>query len=268
MNAFATHFSYEFKTGLRNTTMMMMNYLFPLGFYAMMGLVMTQINPFFKESMIPAMIIFTVMASCLLGLPNPLVESRNQGIYRSYRINGVPAVSILAVPTLTTIFHALIASSIIAITAGPLFGAATPISWLNLALIALLTALVFGAIGALIGVVSTGRGVVLWSQLIFLPSVLLGGMMIPLETLPESIQPAASLLPTTHAMQAFEGLAYGRPTVYDPMISVAVLISSYLLAFGLAIYLFSWDSQNSTRRAPAALALLAWAPYVISLLFV
>ncbi len=69
-------------------------------------------------------------------------------------------------------------------------------------------------------------------------------------------------------MQAFEGLAYGRPTVYDPMISVAVLISSFFLAFGLAIYLFSWDNQNSTRRAPAALAFLAWAPYVISLLFV
>ena len=69
-------------------------------------------------------------------------------------------------------------------------------------------------------------------------------------------------------MQAFEGLAYGRETVYDPMISVAVLISSFLIAFGLAIYLFSWDSQNSTRRGPAALALLAWAPYVISLLFI
>ncbi len=79
MNAFATHFSFEFKTGLRNPTLMMMNYLFPLGFYALMGLVMTQINPIFKETMIPAMIIFTVMASCLLGLPNLLVESREQG---------------------------------------------------------------------------------------------------------------------------------------------------------------------------------------------
>jgi ABC-2 type transport system permease protein len=40
MNAFAHHFSFEFKTGLRNPTLMLMNYLFPLGFYAMMGLVM------------------------------------------------------------------------------------------------------------------------------------------------------------------------------------------------------------------------------------
>lgn len=269
MTAFATHFSYEFKTGIRNPSLLMMNYLFPLGFYALMGLVMTQINPIFKETMIPAMIIFTMMASCLLGMPNLLVESRERGIYRSYKINGVPAISLLAIPTLTTIFQALIASFIITITAAPLFDAATPVNWGAFALIALLTALTLGAIGALIGVVASGaRGVVLWSQLIFLPSVLLGGLMMPLEILPASFQTVAALLPTTHAMQAFEGLAYGRDTVYDPMISVAVLISSFLLAFGLAIYLFSWDSQNSTRRAPAALAILAWIPYVISLLFI
>jgi ABC-2 type transport system permease protein len=45
MTAFTSHFAFEFKTGLRNPTAMLMNYLFPLGFYAMMGLVMTQINP-------------------------------------------------------------------------------------------------------------------------------------------------------------------------------------------------------------------------------
>ena len=269
MNAFSTHFSFEFKTGLRNATQTMMNYLFPLGFYTLMGLVMTQINPQFKETMIPAMVIFTVMASCLLGLPNPLVESRERGIYRSYKINGVPAASIIAVPTLSTVFHALIASSIISITAGPFFDAATPIHWGAFALLTLLAASTFGAIGALIGVISSSaRGVVLWSQLIFLPSMLLGGLMLPVDSLPESIQPVAALLPTTHAMQAFEGLAYGRETVYDPLISVAILISSTLIAFGLAIYLFSWDSQSSTRRAPAALALLALAPYVIGILIV
>ncbi len=269
MNAFSTHFSFEFKTGLRNATQTMMNYLFPLGFYALMGLVMTQINPLFKEAMIPAMIIFTVMASCLLGLPNPLVEYRERGIYRSYKINGVPATSIIAVPTLTTVFHALIASSIIAITAGPLFDAATPVNWGIFALLALLTALTFGAIGALIGVTSnSARAVVLWSQLIFLPSMLLGGLMMPLSILPESIRPVAALLPTTHAMQAFEGLAFGRETVYDPLISVAILISSTIIAFGLAIYLFSWDSQNNTRRAPAALALLALVPYVVGMMIV
>ncbi len=49
MTALANHFSFEFKTGLRNPSALMLNYLFPLGFYAMMGLVMAQINPGFRD---------------------------------------------------------------------------------------------------------------------------------------------------------------------------------------------------------------------------
>jgi ABC-2 type transport system permease protein len=97
MIAFANHFAFEFKTGLRNSTSMLMNYLFPLGFYAMMGAVMTKINPVFGDTMIPAMILVAVMAATLLGLPGPLVESREAGIYRSFKINGVPALSILSI---------------------------------------------------------------------------------------------------------------------------------------------------------------------------
>ena len=38
-----------------------------------------------------------------------------------------------------------------------------------------------------------------------------------------------------------------------------------VLAFGLAIYLFSWDSHNATHRDHPLLALLAVAPYVVGL---
>jgi ABC-2 type transport system permease protein len=266
MNAFATHFTFEFKSALRNANLMLMNYLFPLGFYAMMGLVMTQINPGFAATMIPAMVIVALTASNILGLPGPLVESREAGIYRSFKINGVPAISILTVPMLTTMFHSLIASLIIALTATPLFKGAAPSNWPLFILITLSCAFVFGAIGALIGVVANdARGTVLWSQLIFLPSMLIGGLMMPVSFLPESVRPFSALLPTTHAMQAYLGLAFGQETVFDPIRSLIILAASGVLALGLAIYLFNWDSRNQARRGHPLMALLAWLPYVIGI---
>ena len=244
MTAFTTHFAFEFKTGLRNATLLMMNYLFPLGFYAIMGLVMTRINPAFKESLIPAMVIFVAMASMLLGLPSPLVEQREAGIFRSYKINGVPALSILGIPALTTMLHTLIASALIVATAAPLFGGALPTLG-GLCLITLLTVFTFGALGALIGVVSANsRATVLWSQLIFLPSMLLGGLMMPLSLLPPSVLAVSALLPPAQAMQAFMGLAYGQETTLNPTVCVGVLAATAILAFGLAIYLFNWDRVN------------------------
>lgn len=267
MTAFLNHFAFEFKTGLRNSTQLMMNYLFPLGFYAMMGIVMTAVNPLFTQTMIPALVIFASLSSAVLGLPSPLVESREAGIYRSYKINGVPAPSILAVPTLTTIFHVLIVALIITVTAPVLFKGVAPANWGAFLLLTLLTAFTSGAIGALIGVVSpNSRATVLWSQLIFLPSMLLGGLMMPLNFLPDSVRRFSALLPPAHAIQAYVGLAYNGQTVMNPAVSVAILVASGVLAFALAIYLFNWDNQNSTRRGHPLMAMLAFAPYAIAAL--
>src|SRR5512136_710121 len=121
MSAFVQHFSFEFRTGLRNKDLFLMNYPFPLGFYLMMGVLMGGINPFFLETMIPAMVIFAVLSGAILGLPSPLVEAREAGVFRSFKINGVPALSILIIPALTTAFHSIINAIIITVTAPLLF---------------------------------------------------------------------------------------------------------------------------------------------------
>lgn len=268
MSAFINHFALEFKTGLRNPTLMLMFYLFPMAFYAMVGLIMTQINPGFTESLIPAMVVFVVMVATILGMPGPLVEAREAGIYRSFKINGVPALSILAIPALTTIFHTLIVSVVIALTAGPLFQGAAPVNWGALALLAALAAFSMAAIGALIGVVASGaRSTVLWAQMIFLPSMMLGGMMVPLELLPGSVLPFASILPSTHAMQAIMALAYQQQSLIPPELAVGTLAAGGVLAFGLALYLFNWDSRNRARRGHPAMALGALAPYLAAALY-
>jgi len=267
MTAFANHFLFEFKTGLRNPGAMMVNYLLPLGFYAAMGFVMVAINPGYTELLLPSMIVFANMSSNILGLPNPLVDAREAGIYRSFKINGVPALSILSMPALSTAIHGLIVSAIIAVTAVPLFDAAEPVNWLGVVLVTLLTAFTFSTLGMLIGVIATSsRSVVLWSQLIYLPSILLGGMMIPLALMPESVQKFSGLLPSTYSMQAFFAFAYQRETAIEPWLSVLVLLTSGILAFALAVYLFNWDSKNQTRRGSPLLAILILVPYIVAIL--
>jgi len=101
-----------------------MNYLSPLGFYFMVSLFMGQLNPYYNETMLPGMVVFTIITAAILGLPNPLVSARESGIYRSYKINGVPAISILTIPALSTMIHFIIATIIITATA-PVFFRAT-----------------------------------------------------------------------------------------------------------------------------------------------
>ncbi|MEW5784109.1 MAG: ABC transporter permease [Bacillota bacterium] len=267
MKAFALHFSFEFAAGLRNRTLLMMNYLFPLGFYFLAGAMMTGINPLFREQLLPAMVIFAVLAGSILGLPAPLVEAREAGILRSYRINGVPAGSLLAIPALSTAIHLILAAAVITVTAPPVFKAPLPQNWPASILVFLLMLFAYSGLGSLIGVISgNSRLSILWSQLIYLPSILLSGMMVPAEMMPPAFIKIGHLLPASYAMQGFIGLGQGQPLLYEPGWALLVLLAGGFLAFALAQFLFTWDSQNSARRGHPLLAVLALLPYLLGAL--
>jgi ABC-2 type transport system permease protein len=267
MNAFANHFAFEFRTGIRNKNLLLMNYLFPLGLYLMMSLIMPGINPFFRDAIIPAMVTFGILASTLLGIPDPLVNARDGGIFRSYKINGVPAASILLIPALSTILHILVVAVVITVTGQILFDALMPVNLPLFALVVLGLAVACSGLGILIGVISpSSRLTVLWSQAIFLPSMIIGGIMIPYSMLPAVAGKAALLLPATHAMNAFNGLAMEGRADFSPWGSVITLFVGGITTFLLAWYLFRWDSRNAERRGHPALALLALLPYAIWLL--
>lgn len=266
MNAFFLHLAYEFRAGFRHKQLLLMNYLFPLGYYLLMGLILTGINSQFREDMIPAMILFSTLAATLLGIPLALTTAREKGILRSYKINGIPAISILTISIITCISHVLLMTAIITVSGPILFDALIPIQWFNFVLVFILSTVSYASMSALIGVVSSSsRVAILWSQLIFVTSILLGGLMIPNQVLPEEIGMVSILLPATHAMNAFRGLAMGHEVSFSPLVSSVVLFLGSLLAYFLAIYLFNWDHQNDTRQGHPLLGILAFVPYAISI---
>ena len=264
MKAFACHFSFEFMTGLRNRSLLLMNYLLPLGFYALMGALMTQLNPFFREQLIPAMVAFATLSGAILGLPTPLVEAREAEVLRSYRINCVPEVSLLAIPALATGVH-IAATSILIAATGPLFfNAPLPIDWPAFLLVFLSFLFACTGLGSLIGVIAgNSRSAILWEQMLYLPSMILGGLMIPAEQLPTSFIRLSRLLPTTYAMDAFRGLAWKEQILYQPVLGIGVLLAGGFIAFALASCLFAWDKENRKKPILAALALL---PYLLGAL--
>jgi ABC-2 type transport system permease protein len=268
MKAFKNHFSYEFRTGLRDKNLLLMNYLFPLGFYIMIGFLMASINPGFIDILIPAMVVISILISTLLGLPEPFVKSREAGIFRSYKINGVPATSIVIISPLTTILHIMVVAIIIIPTAFAFFKAPLPENWLTFILIFLLTAFASAGLGVLIGVASSSsRATILWSQLIFIPSMMIGGYFVPTNLLPTILGKIGMLLPSTHAINLFKFYSYNQSIEYNPVWSMVILLLGGILSFVLAIYLFNWDSRNNTRRGHPLFGFIATLPYIIGAAF-
>ena len=261
------HAAFEFGSGLRNRAMLLLLYLFPLGFFLIAGGLMIGLNPGFREVVIPAMVVFALMAGCLLGLPDPIVAAREAGIFRSFKIHGVPASNILLLPGAAIIAHLTLVAAIITIAAPLLFDAPLPASFGAYVGVFLAAAAAHAGLGLLIAVVSAStRATVLWSQLVFLPSVMLGGLMVPSEMIPDTFALLARLLPATHAMNAMRGLAYGEATAFSPAGSLLVLLAGAVLGVALAVRLFQWDRRAEGRRVSPAWGILVLAPYALGAL--
>ncbi|MGE5607061.1 MAG: ABC transporter permease, partial [Bacteroidota bacterium] len=215
MKAFMNHLGFEFKSVIRDKSLLLMNYLFPLIFYLMMAAIMPGIYPAFGKTLIPGMVVFTVMVSTLLGMPNPIVHFREKGIYRSYKIYGVPLHSVLAMPVITTMIHVTIVSLFIVVTGAFFFKAQMPSHPLNFLGVYLILLFTFTGLGLLLGVSSpNGRITVLLAQLVFLPSMILGGIVMPTSVLSGATQKVARILPTTYAIDALKCQAFQEKALF------------------------------------------------------
>ena len=266
MRAFIHHLAYDFKTGIRDRSKLLMNYLFPLVFFALIGGLMSAVNPGFKDLMVPAMALFAYMCSALLSLPATLVNAREGGVFRSYRINGVPRGSILSIPVIAAVVHMAAITAIIAIAGVCLYDGAAPAHIGGFVAAALLSYAAYSGIGVLVGVAAGNTTVsILVAQLVYVPSIMLGGLMVPLSMLPEALQRIALLLPAAHGMRVFQAIGMDR-AVQVPWLSVGVLAASTALSFLLAAYIFEWDSRASQPSRKAYAALLGAAPYAVAAL--
>jgi ABC-2 type transport system permease protein len=262
MSGYVHHFAFDFRSGIRDTTNMLMNYLFPIGFFVMIGLFMPSINPAFLEIMIPGLIVFAIMSGTLMTIPGALIDQRSAGVLRSYRVNGVPAPAVISIPVLSAVLHMVVVSVLLTAAGSVAFGATLPANWGWFGLVIVLTALSLGSLSALIGVVApSSRAGTLLAQLVFVPSVLLGGLMVPPELLPAEIARGALLLPATQAMRGLTALAMrSGPADLTALTPVLVLAVSIVLNLLLCRALFEWNARTGGARRFAAL--LAALPFL------
>ncbi|AEV28131.1 ABC-2 type transporter [Sphaerochaeta pleomorpha str. Grapes] len=262
MSAYSYHLMYDIRTGLRDKSLMLMNYLFPLGFLLLAGLFMTQVNPFFKDIMIPGMILFGIMSSTLLNLSSIQIQARETGIFRSYRVNGVKLWSLVSIPILSSSIHSVLVSAIVTVLSLFLFDAAAPVNWWWFFVVLVTCAVCLSTIGMLIGIVSpSARAGILLAQMVFIPSVILGGLMVPAAMIPANLQFIVSLLPASHGIQAFNNLSMGSGNgKFEPLV---ILLVSSVVNLVLCLALFQWEAGNHAGKKKF-FGLLALLPFLAS----
>lgn len=208
MKAFLYGIGLQFKMDIRSKTMLVTCYLVPLVFFFFMSGIFTSLDPSAVKTLIPSMSVFVITMSALIGLPPSLGEVYGGEVKKVYKANGVPLSLGVVTQFISSFIHTLIVCLIVFAVAPFAFKAELPTN-LPLYFCSLVVLLcVTLVIGCIIGLlVKTQAKQSMIAIIIFLPSVMLSGIMFPATMLPNFMQYLAYIFPATigfQAMTAFE----------------------------------------------------------------
>lgn len=198
MGAFLYGVSLQWKLDMRSKTLLITCYIVPLLFFAIMGGIFTSVMPEARYTLIQSMTVFGVTMGALIGPPPSLVEIYSSDIKKVYKANGVPLYLGLALTNISAYIHLFLMSIILYIAAPLVFDAEIPenpgMYFISLPIFIAVSLSIASIIGL---AVKDQAKTSMVSILVFLPSIMLSGIMFPIELLPKAFETIGKLFPAT-----------------------------------------------------------------------
>ena len=178
------------------------------------------------------MTVMGVSMGAMIGLPPSLAEIYGSDIRKMYKANGVPLYLGLVSVFLSAFIHLLIMSGIIYLTAPVLFHAELPAnlpSYFGSLAVFIAVSLSVGSVLGLL--VKSQAKLTMFSQLLFLPSIMLSGIMFPAELLPQTLTYAGKLLPAAWGYQMMSDRVFHPGNLWPlaAILAAAAVICGLLL---------------------------------------
>jgi len=208
MRGFGAHVSLAWRLHLRNRMALVYGYVFPLMFLGVFWVL-------YRDEAVPLrrhlgeLLTVTILGGACFGLPTTLVSEREQGVWRRFRLTPVPLSRLLA-STVVARFGIVVSAGLLQLAAAFALGLTRPEHPLALALAFAVAALAFIGLGLLLAMLAdTVPAVQALGQCVFLPMLVIGGVAVPIESLPDWAQHLANLFPGRYAVEAMQAAEAG-----------------------------------------------------------
>ncbi|WP_294581994.1 ABC transporter permease [uncultured Thomasclavelia sp.] len=220
----------QFKLDIRNKSLLVTCYLVPLLFFLVVSEIFTSIMPETKATLIASMTIMQVSMGALIGVPANIIEVYGTDVKKMYQINGVPLYFGIVTLLISSFLHLLIMSLIILGLAPLIYQASLP----NNLLVYLITLIIFIAVSLIVGsvlglLVKSQTKLSMYAQLVFLPSILLSGIMFDKELLPAFLRYVGNLFPATWSFELFNHFDLWKLLPLAAIFIIGLVISLILL---------------------------------------
>jgi ABC-2 type transport system permease protein len=254
------YFLISLRLHFRNKLALLYSYLFPTLFLIAFWVL-------YRYDQVPLvrhmgeLLTVTALGGACFGLPTTMVSERERGVWRRYRLAPVPTGAFVAM-TIASRYVLLLIAGLLQVALAMLLGMPFPAHPIDLWVAFTCVALAFMGLGLVIAMLAnTVPAVQALGQCVFLPMLIIGGVAVPLASLPPWAQRVASYFPGRYAVDAIQAAVNGSGLAQARFSLLALLLigSAGCLA---GARLFRWDSEHRAATAGTygwvAVALSAW----------
>lgn len=244
----------------RSRTSLFWNFAFPLVWLFVFGFIFGGGTAEGTGFLMPGIFAITILAISFAGVSYRLVNERERGTLRRYRVTPVRAPAVVLATAASSLALLAVSLLLLAVTAWIVFHVPVAGGVGGVALVLAAGALAFVPLGLVVGSVapSTDSAPAI-NNAIFFPLIFVTGAALPFSMLPGWVQTLGAALPPTYLVEALQAVMVRGETVADVGGELVVLAATGVAGAACSSLLFRWESDDriGRRRALAVTAGLA-----------
>ena len=242
MNGLLEQFAVSLRLYFRNKMGMFYGYMFPAIFLlAFRVLYRNEAVPMARH--MGQLLTVTVLGGACLGMPTTMVSERERGVWRRYRLTPVSTRSLVASGVVVRYFIVITAGLLqLALAMG--IGMPLPKHPMDLCLAFTFVAFAFLGLGLVIATMADNvPSVQALGQCIFLPMLIIGGVAVPLASLPDWALHVSAFFPGRYAVESLQACitGSGAGAARFDFLALFVIGLAGCVAGG---FMFRWDAQQ------------------------
>jgi ABC-type multidrug transport system permease subunit len=193
------------------------------------------------DFVVPGLLGMNLMGSAMWGLGFAIVEGRQKKLLKRMVASPMPKWQYLTAFLLSRLAMLVIEVVVFLVFARVVFGVPFRGPLWQLALVCILTSLVFSALGLLVASrAKTMEAVSGLMNLVMLPMWILSGVFFSASRFPNLIQPIVRALPLTAAIDTMRGNMLQGTELTQMLAPVSILLAWFVVPFAVSLKIFRW----------------------------
>jgi imidazolonepropionase-like amidohydrolase/ABC-type multidrug transport system permease subunit len=263
MKPYLTHIRTSLALTMRDRTVLVFNYFFPLIFFFIFGFIMHADQGGVIVQIVTMVLTIGILGSGFFGAGMRTVMDREANILRRFKVAPISAAPILVSQMVVGLVVYLPVAVLMLALAHFLYRMPVPENLGSLTIFIVIGVCAFRAMGSIIGAVANSmQESQIIIQLLYFPMLFLGGATIPVSAMPDWLQTVAQFIPSSYLSLGLNGILQAHESIWQNRGAAAALLLTAFVGTFLAVKLFRWEKEEKMKSSAKAWLILVLAPFI------